>query len=293
MRALTLYEEAGRHVEVVLAEKDRVNRDSTSTVLLASDNPDYLDALDLFERAFDLEPREKYHNELRPYYEQLGTVHDAVGAQVDATLAYARAFICAGDLRNAEIYGSTLVTRNPRDLDALALLVDVYLRQGNTGAAQNALDRFARAGGSEAQQQEYKGILAKKADKVPEAVDFFLASLKGNPNNLGVRYEAAELLRILKRGPEGVKVLDEGLKLGGSEDPAYLHRLGILLLSAKDNERALQVLEKAVEMAPFSDSARWDLARAYQRVGKVARSTEAMQQAIRINPGLAKRALEQ
>jgi tetratricopeptide (TPR) repeat protein len=292
-RAFALYAEASKHVTALLEEAAQANRDATQKVLVSKDNPHYGKAIELYERAFMIDPHEEFSPTRRPHYERLANIHEIVGADAEQRHTLARALLAAGSYADAAKYTSALLAKNQKDIEAIKLRFEALVRVGDAAGSETAISQFVAAGGAAHTLHAMRGRLAILRKDPTRAITEFAAALNGDPKNIDIRKQYSELLRGATRDEEAAAVLREGLQFGGNDDANYLHRLGMVLLALKQNEEALAVLERAAAMARYSPDVFWELARAYQRLGKTARSNDAMQEAMRLNPDLRNSVLEQ
>jgi tetratricopeptide (TPR) repeat protein len=290
--AMALYAEAGKRARNALTRASDLNTSSDQVVLLPANDPDYVAAMTLYGRATALDPRDSVSKERRWHFENMAALCGAVGAEAAQTRFLAWASLCEGDpdsIGVARTYANALAVRDPRDVDAWRILVETDLRSTGKTPAEDSIRRFLEAGGSSGEAAEFRARLAEAAQDIEEAKKQYRIVLEANPRNIAARKKLAALLGSTQ---EASKVLQDGLAQGGARDGNYLHRYGILLLSLENNADAIKMLEDAAELERNSGDVRWDLARAYHRIGQKAKSNAMMQEAIRIKPELQKTALD-
>lgn len=72
-----------------------------------------------------------------------------------------------------------------------------------------------------------------------------------------------------QKGPDAVEFAEKANKLSPNQ-PAFMDTLGMLLAEKGDTARALELLAKAVELAPQAASVRLNLAKVLLKAGKKA-----------------------
>ncbi len=291
-RAQVLYMEAMRHAERLLQKAAELNRDVSTRKTLSPDDPDFKKAVELFGKAFALDPRDPYSRPLRPYYEILAHCYTAVGMDNWARKMGARAFLAEGNNRDASIYAGSVAADDPTDFEAWMLQADAQIRAGELENAEATLLKMEAAGAPPALVHELRGMIAEKRGQVAKAVAEYTLAIEKAPENIDLRKRLAGLLVGEKRREDALKVLREGLAYGGERDPNYLHRLGSLELVVGNAQDAVRYLERAARMEPSSGDIYFSLAQAYQALGKKARAYDALQEAIRRKPRLADQVLK-
>jgi tetratricopeptide (TPR) repeat protein len=295
VRAEALFLEAERRANALIRRAGAENTTATVRQVLPQTDPDFVAAVDLYKRAFALTPVDQYAPEMRRHYERMGRMYECVGADRDEVRAYARAFVTAGaaaDLKNAESYASTLATRDPKDAESWRLLAEIRLRDGRVQEAESAVLRFEAAGGAPPDIHKLRGRIAQARGAKADAIREFEATLAKQPSDLQVRKTLAEIYDVDGKPAEALRVYEQGLAHGGTEDGNYMDRYGILLLKSGDATKAVGALEDAADLEPNSDSIQWSLAQAYLKAGMAARSRTAMQRATTLNPALLNKALD-
>lgn len=291
-RMMALYAEAQKHADNLAVKVDKLNRSAATKQHVPATDSDYVAVTSLYARALALDPREELSGVHKEYFERLAAAHEAVGADAEQVRTLIKALLCAGAYQDAVAYCDILLGRDAKDLVAHQLLVVAQLRKGDPAAAEAALLRFELAGAPPALLHELRGQVAlARSDKDTAALEY-LAALDKAPDNIRLRLEAGQVLGKLDRKEEAADVLRAGLTRGGNDDPGYLHTLGTALLAVGKNQEAVQVLQRASILARNSADVYWQLARAYARTGQAAKSSQAMAEAMRLNPALRTSVLE-
>jgi predicted Zn-dependent protease len=292
-RTQALLAEAEKHSTALLKRYAVANQAGAQRkITLPNTDPDYLAAEDLYRRAFALSPADPYSTDMFRHYQRLGSVFEAVGEEQRQVRTLARSYLATGDYGNAESYASTLVTRDPHDAESWRLLAEIRLRSKQVPGAETAVLKCEAAGGEPAVVHELRARIALLRGDTATAKRELEACLKESPRNTGARKTLSETLANTGRKDEAARVLHEGIDLGGAEDGNYMDRYGNLLMQLGRNVEAADALETAAELEPNSAWIQWSLARAYLRVGKLARHNTALQKAFALDPKLRAQVME-
>ncbi len=287
-----LLESEKRAVRVLAKAGDLNSTASQRKIVLSTGDPDYVAARDLFSRALAISPLDPYSAEMRPHYERLANIHDVVGAEREEVLAGSRAFLAGGDFRNAESYASILVTRDPRDADGWQMLAEIRVRSGRFAEALDAIARMEAAGGGPADVHRLRASVARLQGDHVVAARELEATMKANPGDVESRKRLAASYLALGRKEDAERAFREGLVSGGTEDGNFMDLYGTLLLDLNHNEEAARAFERGTELESNSASVYWGLARAYLRLGQMARHNSALQRALTLDPTLRTRVME-
>lgn len=216
-------------------------------------------------------------------------------------LALARCRTAAGQLDEAGVILNRLRVKNPADDDVLYETARLQMRAWNETIRQlyekaPASFRVNELSGDilETQGQyaeaavEYRKAIAKNpralnlhfqlarallnSSRVPETLDTALkeieAELALNPSDAVAIYQAARILQVRQRTAEADTRFQQALKLRPDFVEA-LCALGTLRNEEKRSAEAIPLLEKAVQLAPPSETAHYALMIAYRNTGRM------------------------
>jgi tetratricopeptide (TPR) repeat protein len=124
-----------------------------------------------------------------------------------------------------------------------------------------ALDLHFRAGRSLLMSSHSPEVLS-------QAQQQFEAELALNPNDAVAEYEIAEILIAEQRPGDARPHLERAVQLNG-EFPEALIALAKTKLQAKQNDAAIELLERAVRLNPNSEAAHYSLMLAYRDAGRI------------------------
>jgi tetratricopeptide (TPR) repeat protein len=161
--------------------------------------------------------------------------------------------------------------RTPSSFRVNQLSAEIFETQGNYAAAI-AEYRKAIEKNPKAINLHYRlGRALLMESHAPEALESarteFEAELKLNPFDAVAEYQVAQI-RIVQGKPDlAAPRLTRALEINGNF-PEALVALGKLKLEARQNDDAIRLLERAVELAPRSEAARYSLMVAYRNAGR-------------------------
>jgi tetratricopeptide (TPR) repeat protein len=227
--------------------------------LLEYEEKDYREAVEKFQRALHLEPRNP-------------EAHFHMGRTL-ARLNDARAI---GHLKEA------LGSARPSD-EAAHELATIYRQQGKLDDAFRVLQEQIGRNPADAQALYVVGTIYAHRKQIDEAIDFFRTAIRYNPNlapahyNLGVAYTAKNRLY------DALSEFERLVELT-PQDPQAHCVLGVAHKDLRNYAPALEELEKAVQIKPDYVEALYNLGLVYQALDKPERALEAFRDALRQNP---------
>lgn len=150
-------------------------------------------------------------------------------------------------------------------------------------AGKKSSRKAARATGEELQRYQKavetfeKGLKALHKGDLERARAHFESVLSGGSDDRELEDRARTYIAICDRAGKG----------SNSPSPRGLEELvaqGVFWLNAGEYERAVKLLQKAVDMEPKNDHARYCLAAAYARSGDIEHAAEHLKQAVGADP---------
>jgi len=191
------------------------------------------------------------------------------GREADPSLqyAYGLALVRSDRAADAEAIFSRLLAEHGSTPEVSVVLGHAYAQQGNFEAAVDALQRALRLNPAVADANSALGTIYLKQGRLAEAEAALRAELKAHPRDVKTRQTLATALDLLGRQDDALielqAVLDSRPEL---VDAQYL--LGKILLSRDAADAAAGHLEAAARLAPDDANIHYQLARAYQRLGR-------------------------
>lgn len=158
----------------------------------------------------------------------------------------------AGRLNEAEPIYREILSRDPRNVDALHLL----------------------------------GLIAHQAGELAIAVELVARAAELAPKNSAIHSNLGEALRLLGRLDEAVARFQHALMLQ-PDYPEALHNLGLALSAQEKFEPAIENLRRAITLRPTFAEAHNSLGTALQRQGRLDEAVSFFQRALALDPTLA------
>ena len=111
------------------------------------------------------------------------------------------------------------------------------------------------------------------ASHAPEALEAalkeFHAELALNPQDAVAEYQVAQVLDVLQKKPEAIPHYERALEIQ-PDFAEVLVAVGKIRVEQKRNEEAVRLLERAVQLAPRSEPAHYNLMLAYRNAGRMS-----------------------
>jgi tetratricopeptide (TPR) repeat protein len=233
---------------------------------------------------------------------------------VEAWTAAAASYYALGQFRDAVNVARLALNRDEEALDARRWLAAALYDLGITPEAVIQLKLISAQAPADPRPERLLGLINKDNEQFAEAVAHYRESLRRNSRQADrviVLTELAEALVRLSQFEEAIDVLrncdqsatvlaveaeclknlgqtadaEKRLLLAIERDPGHFSarmQLGTLYLLQSQPERAVRVLEEAVQIVPSSSQARFQLSQAYIRYGD-SEKAEAELQRMRVN----------
>lgn len=115
-----------------------------------------------------------------------------------------------------------------------------------------------------------------------EAYEYIARALVLDPNNAKAYWVMANLMRVVGKPLKAIALLERSINLN-PQDPMAYFVLGSVLIG-QDNENAIKILKKALELNPDLKKARHNLAAAYILTGKFRDAEKLLAELVANNP---------
>ncbi len=241
--------------------------------------------------------------------------------RAEAQLYLGKAFINMGRFGDAEIALRRHVVARPTSDDGLYLLAYTVFRQGRAKESLELYEAGASLKAPAADDLKIVGLNYGLLGRYDLSAKFLEASLAADPHNIEARYylgrarftlnhfeEALEAFReVLRRDPAHVKAQNNVGQVYEAENnidaaiAAYrraieldensarpselpLLNLGVLLFAKNETPEALALLERAAKANPASEQARFQLGKAYVKLGRMDEAERELVEATRLDP---------
>ena len=181
--------------------------------------------------------------------------------------AYGLALVRSGRAAEAEAIFSRLLAEHAARPEVSVVLGHVYAQQGNYEAAVDALRRALQLQPDVADANSALGLIYLKQGKLPDAETALRAELTHHPADVKARHTLATVLDLEARGDQALAEARAVVKAAPQfADGRYL--LGKILLAGGHAAEAAIHLEAAARIAPDDANIHYQLARAYEKLGR-------------------------
>jgi tetratricopeptide (TPR) repeat protein len=181
--------------------------------------------------------------------------------------AYGLALSKSDRTAEAERIFSRLLVQHGDSAELSVLLGKANAQMGDFDSAIEALKRALRLKADVAEANGTLGVIYLKQGRLAEAEQALRAELAGHPGDLLSQQNLAVALESLQQPQAAIPILRSALKSKPDfSDARYL--LGKILLAEGAAPEAVQHLEAAAKLAPEDARIHYQLARAYQTLGR-------------------------
>jgi Flp pilus assembly protein TadD len=192
----------------------------------------------------------------------------------------------SGNLEQAEFVCRHILTREPRQADALDLLGIISHQRGNSGAALRSLGLAITADPGNPRHHSNKGVVCRDRGEVAEAAACFQEALRLDPNFVEAHNNLGTVLQGQGRLEEALAHYREALRL--QPDLAAGHRnLGTVLQGQGRLEEALAHYREALRLHPDYAEAHNNLGTILQGSGRLREALVHYREALRLHPDYA------
>jgi tetratricopeptide (TPR) repeat protein len=161
--------------------------------------------------------------------------------------------------------------KTPRSYRVNQLSGEIFDAQGRYAEAveqyQAAIAKNPKALGLHFEAGRALIMSSHTSEAIRQAKEYFEAELGLNPRDAVAEYEIAEILVTQEQNDEAMHHLERAVQLN-SQFPEALIALAKLKLLAKADHEGISLLERAVELMPNSEAARYSLMMAYRNAGR-------------------------
>lgn len=186
----------------------------------------------------------------------------------DAGLMERQARACAslGRVADARDTYKRLFGSGHRDDAVLQSAVDFLLQNNEKAEALALSEAYRKNGVNQGLDRLHSRVLIRNG-KSEDALALLQKLHESAPANLPILIDLADVLGVLKRQDEAIRLLHEALA-ADAKNPLLLYNLGYQLASAEKFEEAVEVLESAVTASPRDETIQEELAYVRSRLGR-------------------------
>jgi tetratricopeptide (TPR) repeat protein len=149
----------------------------------------------------------------------------------------------------AQAYAQEMVQRNPADMNARLLLGSIYLREGQSRAAEEQFLVANLLAPGQASVHVNLGQLNAAERKWPQAEKEFESAIKIDPSNPVVVSAYADFLISRQDLPKAIALAQQFVEANPASAPGYMI-LGVVQFKAKNNVAARDAFERAININP-------------------------------------------
>jgi tetratricopeptide (TPR) repeat protein len=157
------------------------------------------------------------------------------------------------------------LSQNPRDVDALMTVGDIYFREETWDRAMKTYEILIETGGAGVNEFEANlryAISAQKLGMAEEAYKGFNTAHMLQFNNFEVNYNLGAIEFDRKNYEKAVQLLSQAMK-SDPEHPPTLRLLGHALFRLKNPKEAMGFIRKAIDLAPDDRESLYTLGECY------------------------------
>lgn len=181
----------------------------------------------------------------------------------------------SGDLDSARNHYLSVLSKNPDQSDALNLLGVLESQAGQHATAAGYLQRAVSLADKPAYRNNL-GLVYKRLGDRQAAERCFREALQRRPDFLDAGLNLATLLFETSRLLEAGELFEAYAEQGGDRVD-FLFNYAKLCVATECHEQACQLLERALEIAPQDDEARFALAMAQKALGQIEDCISSLQ----------------
>jgi tetratricopeptide (TPR) repeat protein len=280
--------ESALHLDATLWEPRVV----LSTIYMKDKN--YRDARDQFEFMVRKQPGTKeYWLQLAACYEQLNEPQRL--AEIDRKILsldsrnipsrqrLARFALSAGDTKAALEQFKELALLSPKDPEVFKNLYEISLKLGNTADAATYLRTYVALKPNNAESQKALGDLLYEKKDMAGALAAYRAVVKIDPAAKGVYKRYADLLGPAPQDPTELTAALSGAISTAEADAQTYAQLGAIYLKQGLFPKAIEMLDKSVQLDPRNTTVLSMLAHCQAKTGNAKEAIVSYEQAIAMN----------
>jgi tetratricopeptide (TPR) repeat protein/peroxiredoxin len=202
-------------------------------------------------------------------------------------LSLGSVFFQRGYMEPAESAFQLALRYDPSSAEALYGLGSVYLKQEKPAEAQKNFEAAlqTRAGYPETLPNAWNnlGLLATRAGRTQEAVEYFRKALELSPDHLVALENLGNAYRQQRNWAEAQKALERAVEVG-PEDPEANYSLGMVFAQTDDTNHAYEYLQNALKFRPGYPEALNNLGVLYLRTRRRDDAIASFEECIRAAP---------
>lgn len=188
--------------------------------------------------------------------------------ELKAVLVHADNAFREGDYREAQAGYEEVLRLTPADRRATVNLATCYFRGRKESKAEALLGQHLETHPDDVAARLLLARIMIRRGDLQRAAEELRAVVKAAPDSLMGRYNLGFVAYRLRRYDEALEQLRKTIELEPEHPEAY-YTLGLVLIAQKKIDEGIQALEKAVAIDPRHLGARFNLASANARLGRM------------------------
>mgnify|MGYP003393576311 FL=1 len=133
-----------------------------------------------------------------------------------------------------------------------------------------------------------RGKRSLKAGEVELAEEDYLKVIAEQPDSVEANFYLGRVYLQTNEPGKAVYRLEKAVSLGAGKDPNAYYMLASALTLSGDFTKAIEAYLQAAKMSPHTMNIHHDMGLLYYRIGKIDKSIESLQTALKIDPASAK-----
>ncbi|MEQ8850649.1 MAG: tetratricopeptide repeat protein [Phycisphaerales bacterium] len=189
----------------------------------------------------------------------------------------------AGNLREAEEMYKSILSRNPRNANALHLLGVLHAQTGRPEDAVGFIRNAIQVHDGEAPFHFNLGRALTQVGRHEEALAAFDETLRLRPDFAAAMGERANALRRLGRIEESIEAYEKAVE-ASPQDADLMNNFAMTLVNNNRLDRGIQMLQQAIRVRPNFTQARANLGKAAIDAGQHDLAVEHLQEVVELIP---------
>jgi tetratricopeptide (TPR) repeat protein len=196
---------------------------------------------------------------------------------------YAGVLLEQGDLEKAEGLLIRTLSAYPRQLDAIANLGTLRLKQGQPGAAREAFRQVLAVQPDDGYAQNGLGAALFATKDLAGALAAFRAAVRLDAEQAEYRYNLGSVLAAAGDYREALREL-EAVRAALPDSTPLANSLGILYVETAEPAKGEQEFRRAIRQAPQEESGYLNLAMLLERLGRRPEAVDLLRQLLVLQP---------
>lgn len=156
----------------------------------------------------------------------------------------------------------------------LARAYQAYAAAGQPAEGEKLLNQWLKTRPNDAFVRHQLALVQLNAKRLKESAEHYRVLIRANPKDLAAYNNLAWLLGELK-SPEAVATAEQAYKLN-PDNPAIQDTLGWILVNTGQSQRGLELLKKALAVAPDASEIHWHFAAGLAKSGDKSRARQEL-----------------